>query len=122
MAAWTGLCAWVFNVRGIAVNARDDVLEIKTERAELKIEREREKREFEARLRVSEQTSEAVRELAAAVRHGAEMTNTKLENLTNRFAEHATLTKDRLGEVTEEQRSVRLILARRNPAPRNAKT
>lgn len=111
--AWTTLVGWVWSIRGIAVNARDDL-------AALIAEREKDKVTWGIRLTAAEQTAGAVRELTAAVRHGGEMTTQQISALTERFTEHAAETKEQLAELRAEQRRLRDMpkgaqQSRRNP-------
>ena len=104
--AFTGALGWLWSTRNVAVNARDDLADL---RAEIK----EDNAAFLVRLGKAEETASAVRELADAVRHGAEMTNATIKNLADKFTEHAADTKEQFNEVKAEQRSVRLALAKR---------
>jgi hypothetical protein len=102
--AWTGLVGWVWSIRSIAANARDDLVE-------LKVERERDKISFNARLVLAERAAANVERLADAVKYSADLTAEQIKNLSERFGEHAIFTKEQLAEIRHEQKAVRQALA-----------
>lgn len=84
--------AWVWNARGIAVSARDDL-------AALIEERKEDKAIFGARLSKTEQTAASMDRLADAVKSGSELTHLQIFNLTEKMAEHAIFTKERFASL-----------------------
>jgi hypothetical protein len=102
--AWTGLVGWVWSIRSIATNARDDLVE-------LKVERERDKTLFNARLVLAERAAANVERLADAVKYSADLTAEQIKNLGEKFGEHAVFTKEQLAEIRHEQKAVRQALA-----------
>lgn len=104
--AWTATVGWLWSVRSMAINTRDDL-------ADLKAERERDKVSWGARLTKAEQTAAAMDRLSDAVRSGAELTALQISTLAEKVAEHATFTKEQLAEIRHEQKNVRQALVRR---------
>jgi hypothetical protein len=113
--AWTGLVGWVWSIRSIAANARDDLVE-------LKVERERDKISFNARLVLAERAAANVERLADAVKYSADLTAEQIKNLSERFGEHAIFTKEQLAEIRHEQQAVRNALSAHDSAKRRAGT
>jgi methyl-accepting chemotaxis protein len=113
LSGYTAVVVWLVRLEGKASQTSNGL-------ADMRQDRERDNEAFHARLERAEQTAEAVRELAAAVRHGGEMTAAQIKNLADRFSEHAADTKEQLSEVKEEQRNVRIALARRQSRPRKS--
>lgn len=102
--AWTGMVGWIWNVRGIAVSARDDL-------AALIDLREREKVAYNLRLEKAEQAATSLDRLADAVKYGSERTASQISVLTDKLSEHATLTKEKFAEIQAEQKTVRQALS-----------
>lgn len=105
--AWTGVVGWIWNVRAIAVNARDDL-------AEYRADRERHDRAIDERLKRAETTAASVERLADAVKYGADITSSQIKNLSEKLGEHAVFTKEQLADIRNEQKSVRQALSARN--------
>ena len=111
--AWTGMVGWIWNVRGIAVNARDDL-------AAFREERDRHDRDIDERLKKAETTAASVERLADAVKYGADLTAEQMKNLSERLGEHAIFTKEQLTEIRQEQKAVRQALAATGSRSRRA--
>lgn len=102
--AWTGMTGWVWSVRSIAINARDDLADLKAERA-------RDKIAYDARLQKAEAVAASVERLADAVKAGSELTALQMANLAEKVSEHATFAKEQFAEIRHEQKNVRTALA-----------
>jgi hypothetical protein len=102
-AACAGMVGWVYDVRSIAVSARDDL-------ADLIKEREEDKKAYDLRLAKAEQAAISMERLADAVKYGSEATAKSIENLAGKVAEHATFAKEQFSEIRHEQKNVRMAL------------
>lgn len=105
--AWTGMVGWIWNVRGTAVNARDDL-------AALIAERNRDKVTWGNRLAEAEKTHASMDRLSDAVKAGAQLTALQISTLADKMAEHALATRDQLAEIRQEQKAVRQALSLRS--------
>lgn len=112
LPAFVALCllvGWVWSVRSIAVNARDDL-------AALIAERNNDKLAWGARLSEAEKTHAAMDRLSDAVKAGAQLTTLQIKTLADKMSDHANATKDQLAEIRQEQKAVRQALSLRSEA------
>ena len=97
-AGFAGVARWLFAIQQAATRALDGL-------ADLRAEREADKAVYDKRLEKAEDAAASIRSLADAVKHQGEITALEIRNLTERLAEHASFSKEAMGELKYGQKT-----------------